>query len=249
MSTWLVSMVRNEQDIIERFVRHHATQVDGLLIADNLSEDFTRDLLDDLARDFPVVVVDDPDPAYRQSEKMTALAHLARVEFGAQWVIPADADEFWQTRQMSTLAELCAAQPDDVGVLPARIYDHVVTRAEGFVNMTYRRAEPVPLHKVAVRARPDLVIEMGNHQATYDDPQPAPAWDLLQIRHFPIRSVAQYIRKARQGSAALALTGLPDNVGQHWRDWGRLSDEQLAAVFAEHWTYDPNDPAVVHDPL
>jgi len=249
MSTWLVSMVRDEQDVIEAFVRHHAAQVDGLLIADNLSADHTRGILDDLADELPLVVIDDPDPAYRQSAKMTALAERARVELGAEWIIPADADEFWQPADGTTLAAVCAAQPDDVGILPAAIFDHVVTGTEGFAHMTHRRVAPAPLHKVAVRARADLVIEMGNHSATYCDPWPAPAWDLLQVRHFPIRTAAQYVRKARQGSAALRLTDLPDDVGKHWRDWDRLTDAQLAEVFAEHWTYDPDDPAVVFDPL
>jgi hypothetical protein len=242
-------MVRDEQDVIEAFVRHHAAQVDGLLIADNLSTDHTRGILDDLADELPLVVTVDPDPAYRQSEKMTALADRARVEFGAEWIIPADADEFWQPLRMPTLAELCAAQPDEVGILPAAIYDHVVTGTEGFAYMTHRLRLRTPLHKVAVRARADLIIEMGNHSATYGDPWPAPAFDLLQVRHFPIRTAAQYVRKARQGSAALRLTDLPDDVGKHWRDWDRLTDAQLAEVFAEHWTYDPADPAVVFDPL
>jgi len=247
MATWLVSMVRNEQDVIEAFVRHHAAQVDGLLIADNLSSDHTRGILEDLADELPLVVVDDPDPAYRQAAKMTALAHRARVEFGAEWIIPADADEFWQAVDGSTIKAACEAQPDGVGILPVAIYDYVVTGREGFENMTHRRVEATPLHKVAVRAAPDLRIEMGNHQATYDV-APEVAWNVLRLRHFPIRTVGQYIRKARQGSAALRLTDLPEDAGQHWRDWDRLTDAQLAEAFAEHWTFDPDDPRVVCDP-
>lgn len=249
MSTWLVSMVKDEQDVIEAFVRHHAAQVDGLLIADNLSSDHTRGILDDLAHEFPLVVVDDDDPAYRQSEKMTALAHRARVEFGADWIVPADADEFWRPLRMPTIAELCASMSEFDGVLPATIYDHVVTGTEGFAHMTHRRSQPTPLHKVAVRAREDVVIEMGNHQATFDDPQPRAVFDLLEVRHFPVRTAAQFIRKARQGSAALRLTDLPESTGQHWRDWDRFTDAELAEVFRVHWTYDPSDPAVTRDPL
>lgn len=249
MTTWLVSMVRDEQDVIEAFVRHHAPHVDGLLIADNLSSDHTRGILVDLADEFPLVVVDDNDPAYRQSEKMTALAHRAYAEFDADWVIPADADEFWRPRQHRTIGDACDEMPEDAGILPARIYDHVVTGVEGFHNMTHRRVEPTPLHKVAVRARGDLIVEMGNHAATYDDPKPAAVWGLLEVRHFPIRTASQFIRKARQGSAALRLTGFPESTGQHWHDWNRFTDAELVQIFAEHWTYDPNDPAVVNDPL
>ena len=246
MPVWLVSMVRNEQDVIEAFVRHHAPQVDGLLIADNLSDDHTRAILDDLADEFPLTVVDDPDPAYRQSEKMTALAQRARVEFGAGWIVPADADEFWTADE--PLRDALAALPAEVGIVPAAIFDHVVTGAEGLQHMAYRMAEPSPLHKVACRARRDLIIEMGNHQATYDE-QPEVRFDVLRVHHFPLRSVAQYIRKARQGAAALRLTSLGDDVGCHWRDWDRLTDAELAAAFTEHWTYSPDDPRLVFDPL
>ena len=245
MPVWLVSMVRDEQDVVEAFVRHHAPQVDGLLIADNLSADHTRGILDDLADEFPLIVVDDPDPAYRQSEKMTALAQRARVEFGAGWIIPADADELWTADE--PLRDALTALPDEVGIVPAAIYDHVVTGAEGFEHMGYRMAEASPLHKVACRARRDLTIEMGNHQATYDE-QPGVAWNVVRVHHFPIRTAAQYIRKARQGAAALRLTALGDDVGTHWRHWDRLTDEQLAEAFAEHWTYSPDDPRLVFDP-
>lgn len=249
MSTWLVSMVKDEQDVIEAFVRHHATQVDGLLIADNMSADHTRGILDDLADEFPLVVVDDNDPAYRQSEKMTALSHRARVEFGADWIVPADADEFWRPLRMATIAELCATMPADVGVLPAAIFNHVVTGYEGFESMTYRLADPAPLHKVACRARRDLTIEMGNHQATYAEDQPAAVFDVLAVHHFPVRTAAQFIRKARQGAAALRLTPLGEDVGCHWRAWDKMSDAQLAAAFAEHWTYAADDPRLVEHRL
>lgn len=242
---WGISMVRNESDILPSVLGHMTRQVDHVLVADNLSTDDTPDIL---AAAGVEVVIDD-DPAYRQSEKMTALAQRARVEFGAEWVIPADADEFWRPRHHATIADACHSMPGDVGVLPTLIFDHVVTGVEGFHNMTHRRAEPTPLHKVACRARPDLVIHMGNHSASYDDPHPVAVWGMLEVRHFPIRTSAQYIRKARQGSAALRLTDLPESSGQHWRDWDKLTDAELVAAFQQHWTFSPSDPSVVEDPL
>ena len=84
-------MVKDEADIVAATVAHMCGQVDAVIVADNNSTDGTRDILDGL----PVTVVDDPDPAYYQSRKMTALAGRARVEFDATWVIPFDADEWW----------------------------------------------------------------------------------------------------------------------------------------------------------
>lgn len=84
-------MVRNEQDVIETVIRHLLAEgVDHVLVADNLSTDQTRAILDRLSEILPVTVIDDPEPAYRQSEKVTALARRAG-EQGGTWIIPFDA--------------------------------------------------------------------------------------------------------------------------------------------------------------
>jgi hypothetical protein len=69
-----VSMVRDEADIIEATVRHMLANVDHVLVADNGSVDETRGILRALAAEHPgrLVVVDDDEPAYMQSDKMTA---------------------------------------------------------------------------------------------------------------------------------------------------------------------------------
>jgi hypothetical protein len=91
---------------------------------------------------------------------------------------------------------------------------------------------------------------MGNHQATYPGGTSVSyAWDLIEVHHYPVRSAAQFIRKARQGAAALRLTAMGDSVGRHWHDWDRLTDAQLADVFEEHWCYTSDDPRLIHDPI
>lgn len=97
MTTVAVCMARDEADVIGSTVAHMLAQVDAVIVADNLSTDRTREILDEMASAHPgrLVVVEDPDPAYRQSEKMTALALRARLDFGAEWIVPFDADEVW----------------------------------------------------------------------------------------------------------------------------------------------------------
>ena len=86
MTTVAVCMARDEADVIGSTVAHMLAQVDAVIVADNLSTDRTREILDQLAGGSSgrLVVVEDPDPAYRQSEKMTALALRARLDFGAK---------------------------------------------------------------------------------------------------------------------------------------------------------------------
>jgi hypothetical protein len=80
----------------------------------------------------------------------------------------------------------------------------------------------------------NLRIHMGNHGADFGF-KPRALTGRLMIRHFPYRSVEQFIAKARIGSLALALTDLPESTGAHWREHGRLSDAGLRDVFAEQF--------------
>lgn len=240
MATVGVSMVRDEEDIIGATVRHLLREVDAVLIADNRSTDGTRAVLADIEHEHPgrVVVVDDPDPAYRQSAKMAALAARARTELGAEWIVPFDADEWWYSpfgRIADVLAELHPAG----SIVPAPLFDHVATALDELhhdptIRIGWRRTTPNPLPKVACRWLPGLVIAQGNHDAYY--PAPSARFDpLLVVRHFPNRSAEQFIRKARNGAEAYRAAGdsLPESQGAHWRQWGDLLDSQGPAALAD----------------
>jgi len=257
MTVVAVGMCRNEVDIAEPILRHMATQVDHIIAADNLSSDGTRELLDHLATELPITVVDDPDPAYYQNRKMTFLAHLARTEYGADWVIPHDYDEWWYS-PFGTIAQVLEQAAGEFAMLTAALYDHVATSADDpaetdpILRIGWRRRDSAPLHKVAVAATDTLSIHMGNHSADYTRAfQPRILIGQLVIRHFPYRSAEQFIRKARSGAAALAATDLPESAGKHWRDLARLSDEQLHVVLGE-WFHvdDPRAAAdLIYDPV
>ena len=251
MTVVAVSMVKDEADIVAATVAHMCGQVDAVIVADNCSTDGTRDLLDGL----PVTVVDDPDPAYYQSRKMTALAEMARVEFDATWVVPFDADEWWYSPH-GRIADVLEQHSSHVAT--AALYDHVATGADPDVDdpvkrTGWRRRTPAPLPKVAARCAPDLVIAQGNHDAIYDTPTDR-IDGLLVVRHFPYRSPEQMARKARNGAEAYAATDLPEDAGAHWRAYHQLmvahGDEAIHDVFRMwFWTADPTtDPTLIYDP-
>lgn len=252
-----VSMCKDEADIIEQTIGRLQTFCDFIIVADNGSTDGTRDILGDLG----VIVRDDPEVGYYQSVKMTALAQDA-AKMGAEWVIPFDADEIWLPQREDVVKTLHDAPPECL-TSSALLFDHVATGADHpgppLRSLRWRRATPAPLRKVAVRVRDGMTIHQGNHSALYKGvPNPLDVPGLFVIRHFPLRTPEQFIRKARNGAAAYAASNLPEHAGAHWRGWGKLTDEQLVEVFRKwYWRDDPaqpieiegeRQPALVEDP-
>ena len=252
MTVFGISMVKDEADIIAGTIRHMAGECDQLIVADNNSTDGTRKILDELAYELPnLTVVDDPDPAYYQSAKMTALANLAAAE-GATWIVPFDADELWTSAHR--IADVLPGL--DVPVADAPLFNHLrtacdVDHSDPFTSMVWRQPHPGKLHKVAFRFEQGAVIHQGNHGVTL--PSGSVSVPALEIRHYPVRSPEQFIRKAINGANAYAQTDLPQSQGEHWRSYGQLYDrfgeQGLTEVYFEHWWYrSPTDAGLVRDP-
>lgn len=240
-----VTMVKDELDVIEYTLRHLVgAGVDEIIVADNMSTDGTRELLAELADELPVTVVDDLEPAYYQSDKMTRLVRNAAVA-GADRVIPFDADELWRA-ETGTLKE--AFERHQWPIYGAELRNHFPTSGDDptepnpFRRITQRDPAPAPLPKVAVRPLADMEIHQGNHGAhcpVAHEPKASP----LRVEHYPWRSFEQFVKKCRNGAAAYAATDLPESVGAHWRSYGRIlndfGEDALRTDVWEQWFFDP----------
>lgn len=261
MSVWAILRVKDEFDILPAVITRLRRQVDNILAEDNGSTDGTREWL--LAQP-DLHVQDDPEVAYYQSAAMSRLAEQAR-QRGATWILPVDADEVWCADQR--IKHLLAELPAEVLVAEAYLYDHVATGldpkdGDAVDRIPWRRQPPAPLRKVAFRALKGAVVHQGNHGVTVPGYRYPPAVTCLSVHHFPYRSVEQFCSKARNGAAAYAASDLPEEMGAHWRGYGRILEESgrdgIAEVF-HTWFYreDPRVPInlygerqgpLVHDP-
>jgi hypothetical protein len=246
-------MIRNEIDIVEGFVRHTLAEVDFMIVLDNGSTDGTREILAALADELPLTIEDDPEIGYYQSERMSRLAEVAG-QRGADWIVPVDADEVWYSRH-GRVADALALSVGNVA--PAVVYNHWASAvdpagSDPFATIQWHDPQPGALPKVAFRWRPGSVIHQGNHGVDIPGPRSIVP-DVLEVRHFPYRSAAQFIAKARQGAAAYKATDLPESAGAHWRLYGRVLEEHGEEALAEHyrrhfWHLIPVDAGLVHDP-
>lgn len=252
MAVFGVSMIKDEADVVAGTLRHMADEVDHLLIADNGSTDGTREILAELEDTLPLTVVDDPEPAYYQSKKMTLLAGQA-ADQGATWIVPFDADEIWFS-SVGRVREVVLES--SVTLVWALLTNHFSTaidpdEVDPFLRLTWREGAPTQLRKVAFRWEPGAVIHQGNHGVSL--PSGHSQAQSLEIRHFPYRSAEQFVSKARNGAAAYRATDLPESEGAHWRSYGdildRFGEEGLADVYRQHfWFLSPTDSGLVHDP-
>lgn len=236
-----ISMMKDEEDVVRWVVEHLLAEgVGEIIVADNLSTDGTREILESFGD--PVHVVDDPEPGYYQAEKMTRLAHRMG-ERGAEWILPFDADEIWVADE-GTLADYLTSSRS--AILSATGWDHVVTGQDEqsdnpFLRSPWRRAYPQKLPKVAFRYHPNAQLHMGNHDVI----RPGPRTNGLSLRQVQYRSVDQLKRKLRNGAAAYAAGDIHEMHGTHWREWDGRPDED----FEDYWDRLRAEEGLVYDPI
>jgi hypothetical protein len=236
-------MVKNEEQKVEGSVRQLiAGGVDVVVIADNLSTDRTRAVLDGLTEASPVIVVTDSEPAHYQGPKMSRLARSA-ARHGASWIIPFDADELWYG-----VGEPIATRLRSLGgdAAPAPLFDVLPgpdqrVATDPYVELTRRTVTSVT-KKTAFRAHLLAAIASGNHTVS----QPVrKVRDAVVIRHYPFLGFEDFVRKGREGTRALEATDLPANIGEHWRRWGHAGPDDLKTF----WDELVRTRETVHDPL
>ena len=227
----MTMVARNEDDVLDAHLRYHfARGVDFVIATDNGSSDRTSEVFESYARRGLLHLIHDPVEVHSQAERVTGMARLAATQFDADWVINSDADEFhWPVA--GSLKDIFAAIPPEFGALDLPAVHFLPTRSDSgpfYERMVVRevRSEkrrdtrPVLLTKRAHRARPDIVVSMGNHRVNAEGRQPdpdvepapsvrvVPGWRPIEILHFPARSYKQVEKKV-----ALAGKGYPTGRG------------------------------------
>lgn len=211
----LVTMVRDEIDVLPSFLAHHLTLVDRLYIVDHRSVDGVRKYLRRLATHdrfgAPITFYRYDDPAHNQAAMMTALMRRAFAD-GADWVFAVDSDEFLDVRSRGGLRDVLAAATsplvrfDWVNLIPV-LSDTAVGAAvpfdpSGAFETISGDAVPkhgkLTVHRSFVARFPGAEFLAGQHKIRpYPGAPKLLGEPLGRLLHVPARSIAQVRTKRR----------------------------------------------------
>ena len=238
MKLYGATMLRNEADIVEPFVRHNLTALDGLIVVDHGSQDGTSEILAALvAEGLPIEVEHDASVGYLQSEIMTRTARRLFAERGADFVFALDADEFLKVPSRRLLEDTLERVPSAMHAAmqwQTYVADYRPGTPSNVLALATRRLaqERHGLFKVIVARclaeSPDAVIAGGNHVVLPSAGHSLAKQPLKHARvspsavalaHLPVRSARQLVNKILIGWLAhcAARRSNPD-LAFHWRE-------------------------------
>lgn len=225
-----VSIVKNEADIIEAFIRHTAAWVDRHLVFDHDSTDGTREILAALQREgLPITLFGDDAPGHLQQARSNHLTRLAAESHDADWILPLDADEILSGPDRAALEAALAATPADA---PAslRLHDYCATTADDSTEINpvrrvrHCRPQPSPTRKIFVPRTLALDVAVtagkGSHALSRNG-QPLsdhPLAGHFTLSHFALRSAEhQVLRTIRAELQRLSRGQAAEGLDVHYR--------------------------------
>lgn len=270
------TMVRNEEDIIEQFVRHNVQHFDKLYVFDHGSIDCTEAILKSLAGEgLPVISVQgnfDSMVGYAQSEIMTTLFRYAVQENGPAIYFPIDADEFlhpkhdmdaFRQQVENSTSSLFPVPWLNMPILPGfddTAYADVpksLPQIECWATPEHRYSKVViKITDVSIAKR--MTISQGSHNLYLDREmvEKDTSHDLLRYIHVPVRSPKQAFTKVVCGWLSnVQRFGVNTNIAWHWQRAFNLicndgygpSHKELAQLLSDF--YAEHSPGATYEPV
>lgn len=243
-------LVKNEEDIIEQNILfHHQMGVDAFIVTDNNSTDKTMEiLLKYKEKGWIVEIIEEKSTGYEQKRWVDNMIMLAKKKYKAEWVINADADEFWYTSLGSLKREMTDIRGN---VLTTRMKVVYPIEGEGWGQwdetvrpISKKKIMELGLSpycvfrknrsKVAHRTSGYLHISMGNHKVAMFPRKKEES--NITIYHYMWRGHEHFIQKIINGGKELEKHS-SQHGGAHWRYFydiykkGQI-EEEYRKVFA-----------------
>lgn len=229
-------LVKNEEQMLAQQIEfHHALGVDHFIVTDNNSTDGTPDIIRRYQeKGWIVDVIEEHATDYEQKAWVDRMVELARAKHHADWIINADADEFWlpvcgsfpellkDTRANVLAGELHSVLPEESK--PWQEWTQLVRYVDDYEAYGLSRFSIFERQnkKVLHRSRGYLQISMGNHKVSML-PHIEHRADIT-IFHFNVRGREQFMQKMINGGQQLEQHK-GRHGGRHWRYFYKLYKE------------------------
>lgn len=229
-------LVKNEEEKLAHNLEfHHRMGVDAFIVTDNNSTDSTPDIIRRYReKGWIVDAIEEKGTDYQQKKWVDRMIQLARHKHRADWIINADADEFWYAPSGSLKTEMRHTRCRTLRCKVREMYPeqdkpfHQWTKCTGTVPsiedyglstycMFLRKTE-----KVAHRSDGYLQIAMGNHRAKMLPNRKGESE--IVVYHYNIGTQQQFVQKMINGGRQLEQRR-SKHGGRHWRYFYQLYKE------------------------
>lgn len=244
-------LVRDEEELLRANLEYHfARGVDFVIATDNRSRDRTPEILREYESKKLLKYIYEPDDDYSQDLWVTRMARIAALEYKMDWVIHADADEFWRPLAGTIKGVLAAAEPETDGFSVERsnfvpvagydtarpFYEQLIHRERVSRNVLGRALPPKVVHRCCEKVH----VAQGNHSFSMECRDAViESSSSLEVLHFPIRDYETFERRIKDGGRAYENNSrFSKAVGATWReDYRLLREGRLKSEFDRRcWT-------------
>lgn len=248
---YMTLLVRNEEEVLETHIRfHHAMGVDGFIVTSHSSTDSTNEILKRLqAEGIVKEILYRDDPGYPQDSFVSAMINIAKHKYHADWVINADADEFYYSDKLNLKESIKESQGANIlwvdSIFSFPSYEQDFLKNTFFVTRPFQAFEAEMLNikedpsfctyigsqgctKVIHKTHGFRRIKMGNHDAKMRFSVKCHSAS-IRLYHYHIRSYKGMEDKVKRWEKNVFR--LPEGAGLHMKHMvnlyqeGRLRDE------------------------
>lgn len=214
-------VLKNEEEIIEQNIRfHYAMGVDGFIVTNHNSTDNSVEILEKLKKEGLVLeIINENGLEHRHSIWVHRMIKIAKNKYNADWVINADADEFYYSNDLNL--KISILKYPKINVYKVESTFSFAIETENFLENPYFLKNPLKTFeedsleisnliknkytiegarscpKVIHKTNGYLKIIDGNHMVSMRNAVVAPCNDIV-LYHYNIPSFKRYEDKAKR---------------------------------------------------
>jgi glycosyltransferase involved in cell wall biosynthesis len=232
-----VSMVKNEADIIELFIKINSRFFSEIHILDHYSSDHTATIIKKFQADgYPIKykLLENDGSGFNQAEITANYIRQVARDIECDYIMPIDADEFPFINPAEKITQVLSEATQACGycLIPWVTYcpikgDYLSSTAPLYTNFRPRNFEPDQYYKIILTRDFARTVKLatGNHNVIESEKyKPKKIKAILQ--HVPVRSAEQISSKAIIGSATLKITK-NHKAGESFH-WDEMAERILA---------------------